>query len=63
MRVTPAKIEAWIDDDQMLNVETKDKKISMRAGEIELSKPCGIATFRTHAAFREIRLRPLGEAK
>ncbi len=63
VRVTPAKIEAWIDDDQMLNVETKDKKISMRAGEIELSKPCGIATFRTQAAFREIRLRPLGEAK
>ena len=63
VRVTPAKIEAWIDDDQMLNVETKDKKISMRAGEIELSKPCGIATFRTQAAFREIRLRPLGDAK
>ena len=63
VRVTPAKIEAWIDGEQILDVETKDKKIGMRAGEIELSKPCGIATFRTQAALREIRLRVLGEAK
>lgn len=63
VRVTPAKIEAWIDDEQMLDVETKDKKIEMRLGDIELSKPCGIATFRTQAALRGIRLRPLGEAK
>ena len=47
VRVTPAKIEAWIDDEQMLDVTTTGKKIAMRAGEIELSKPCGIATFRT----------------
>jgi len=63
VRVTPAKIEAWIDDEQMLNVETKDKKITLRAGEIELSKPCGVATFRTHAALREIKLRPVAEPK
>ena len=63
VRVTPEKIEAWIDDDQMLDVATKDKKIGMRAGEIELSKPCGIASFRTQAAVRGIKLRPLGEAK
>lgn len=63
VRVTEAKIEAWIDEEQLLNVETKDKKITMRPGEIEMSKPCGIATFRTQAAFREIKLRVLGEAK
>ena len=63
VRVTPAKIEAWIDGEQMLEVETKDKKIGMRAGEIERSMPCGIASFRTQAALREIQLRVLGEAK
>ncbi len=63
VRVTAEKIEAWIDDEQMLDVETKDKKISMRLGEIELSKPCGIATFRTAATLRGIKLRVLGEAK
>ncbi len=63
LRVTAAKIEAWIDDEQLVDVETKDKKIAMRSGEIELSKPCGIATFRTQAAFREIRLRVLEPTK
>jgi sugar phosphate isomerase/epimerase len=56
VRVTPEKIEGWIDDDQVLNVETQGKKISMRAGEIELSQPFGLATFRTEAAVREIKL-------
>ncbi|MGB8168967.1 MAG: TIM barrel protein [Chthoniobacteraceae bacterium] len=57
VRVTPTKIEGWIDDDQVLNVETQGKKISMRPGEIELSAPFGLATFRTQAAVREIKLR------
>jgi hypothetical protein len=57
VRVTPEKIEGWIDDDQVLNVSTQGKKISMRPGEIELSAPFGIATFRTEGALREIKLR------
>jgi hypothetical protein len=56
VRTTPAKIEAWIDDEQMVSLETKDRKIGMRFGDIEASKPCGVATFRTHGALREIRL-------
>jgi hypothetical protein len=56
VRVTPEKIEGWIDEDQVLNVSTQGKKISMRPGEIELSAPFGIATFRTQAAVREIKL-------
>ena len=62
VRATPARIEAWIDNEQMLDVETKDKKIGMRFGEIEASKPCGIATFRTHGALREIKLLALAGA-
>ena len=57
VRVTPEKIEGWIDDDQVLNVATQGKKIAMRPGEIELSEPFGLATFRTQAAVREIKLR------
>jgi hypothetical protein len=63
VRVTPEKIEAWIDDEQVVDVATKDRRISMRPGEIEQSKPCGLATYRTHAAFRNIRLSVLSEAK
>ena len=58
-RVTPQKIEAWLDDDRIVNVETEGKKISMRPGEIELSAPFGIATFRTRGAFRDIKIRQI----
>jgi len=58
-RVTPDKIEAWLDDEKIISVETEGKKISMRPGEIELSVPFGIATYRTRGAFREIKLRRL----
>lgn len=59
LRVTPKKIEAWIDDEQWINADIDGKKVSMRPGEIELSKPLGIATFRTESAFRNINLRKL----
>jgi len=59
VRATPQKIEGWIDGDQVLNVTTEGKKISMRLGEIELSEPFGLATFRTEAAYRELKLRKL----
>jgi hypothetical protein len=62
VRMTPQKIEAWLDDAQMVNVETDGKKIDMRAGEIELSKPFGIATFRTQSALRDIKIRRLDGA-
>ncbi len=57
VRVTEKKIEAWIDDDQIVNLETADKKLGMRPGEIELSMPFGIATFRTAAALKGLRMR------
>ncbi len=59
LRVTEEKIEAWIDDEQMVNLSTQGKKIAMRAGEIELSEPFGIASFRTKSALRGIKLRNL----
>jgi hypothetical protein len=61
-RVTPSKIEAWLDNDKIIDVDTEGKKISMRPGEIELSVPFGIATFRTRGAFREMKLRRLDAA-
>ncbi|MDQ3621968.1 MAG: DUF1080 domain-containing protein [Verrucomicrobiota bacterium] len=62
VRVTPEKIEAWIDNEQMVNLELAGKTISMRAGEIEQSAPFGIATYQTEAAFRDIKLRALPAA-
>jgi hypothetical protein len=59
VRVTPEKIEGWIDGEAVLEVATQGKKIAMRPGEIELSEPFGLATFRTTGAFRAVRLRRL----
>jgi hypothetical protein len=57
MRVTQSRIEAWIDKEKLVNVDTTDKKISLRPGDIESSKPFGIASYQCTAALREIRLR------
>jgi hypothetical protein len=62
IRVTKEKIEAWIDDEQMVDLPTKDKKITLRA-ECEPCKPLGIATWRTEGAVRDIRIRRLTEAE
>jgi hypothetical protein len=58
VRVTKDKIESWLDDKQMADVETKDRKISIRP-EVELSRPLGVACFATTAALRDIRVRKL----
>jgi hypothetical protein len=59
LRVTAQKIQAWIDGDPVVDAEIVGKKISMRGGEIELSQPFGIASFRTRAALRRIQIKPL----
>jgi hypothetical protein len=58
IRVTPAKIEVWLDERQIINQDIKDNRIDTRI-EVELSKPLGIASWRTKAALRDIRLRKL----
>ncbi len=59
VRVTQAKIACWIDEAQVVDVETAGKKISMRPGEIEIAGPFGISTWQTAGALRDISLRRL----
>jgi hypothetical protein len=59
LRVEPKRIQAWIDKDRVVDLDTHQKELDLRPGEIDLSIPLGIATFRTKAAFRNIRLRRL----
>ncbi len=61
VRVTPEKIQAWLDEKQIVDQEITGRKVSLRPGDIHLSTPLGIATYQTTAAFRAIRLRPVGE--
>ncbi len=56
MRVTPKKLEAWVDDDQIVDADIEGKKISTRA-DIDLTQPLGIASYQTAAAIRNVRIR------
>jgi hypothetical protein len=58
IRVTPAKIEAWLDDRQIIAQDIKGNKIHIRS-EMDPSRPLGVASWRTKAALRDIRLRRL----
>jgi hypothetical protein len=62
MRVTQDRIEAWIDQEKLIDVNTKGKRISLRPGEIELSKPFGIACWQSTAALRQIKVRHIEQA-
>jgi 3-keto-disaccharide hydrolase len=58
IRVTPAKIEAWLDERQIINQDLKGNQITTRL-EVDLSQPLGVASWRTKSALRDIRLRRL----
>jgi hypothetical protein len=58
VRVEPAQIQAWIDEDRVVNLETTNKTFSIRI-EMESSKPLGIATWNTAAALKNIQLKKL----
>lgn len=58
LRVTAAKIEAWLDSQKIIDAGVKDRRISIR-WECEPCKPFGIATWRTTGAVRDIRIRRL----
>src|SRR5918993_3887086 len=58
IRVTPAKIEAWLDDRQIITQTLKGNTIDIRF-EMELSKPLGVASWKTKSALRDIRIRRL----
>lgn len=57
LRVTEQKIEAWIEQKKVVDVNTVGRKVSLRFGDIERSKPLGLASWSTSAAFRGIKLR------
>jgi 3-keto-disaccharide hydrolase len=61
LQVTSERIAAWIDDELVLEFGLGTREIGLRPGEIELSKPFGIAAFRTKAGVRKIEYRVLGD--
>ncbi|MCX7009574.1 MAG: DUF1080 domain-containing protein [Kiritimatiellaeota bacterium] len=61
LRVTTEKIEAWIDNDRIVNFEIEDHHLGMRAGEIEYCMPLGLATYQTRGEIRKMHMRRLAE--
>jgi hypothetical protein len=58
LRVVPNRIQAWLDDESLVDIDTTGRRIDIRL-EVDLSQPLGIATYSTTGAIRNIRLRKL----
>jgi hypothetical protein len=63
LRVTAARVEAWIDAKRVVNVDIREHRISVRSGDIEECQPFGLANYMTSTAFRDLRFRQLDEAE
>ena len=66
VRVTDRSIEAWVDEERVVAVDIRGRRIGLRPGDIEHSVPLGIASFESTAAIRNIEYRvidPIGDAK
>ncbi len=57
MKVTTAKLETWINDEKVVDQDLKERRISMRFGEIENSVPLGIATYQTTTVVRSVQIK------
>jgi hypothetical protein len=57
LRVTPEKIQAWLDDKKLIDESIVGKKVSLRPGAIYMSEPIGVATYETTSEFKDFKLR------
>ncbi len=59
VRVTENRIEVWIDDQRVINLDTFEKRLGMRWGDIERCVPLGLATWQTRGQIRHLRVRAI----
>jgi hypothetical protein len=57
VRVTEDRIQAWIDDEEVIDAAIGGREVGLRPGEIELSRPFGIASYSTVAKLRKVEYR------
>jgi len=60
LRVVPDRIQAWLNDEALVDADITGKNIDVRI-EVEESKPLGIATWNTAGAVRNMKLKKLPE--
>jgi len=61
LQVTAETLSVWIDDARVIQASIKGRKVALRPGDIEVSKPFGIAAYSTMAEIRSVRLRDLSK--
>lgn len=61
VEVRGERLQAWIDDEQVVDAITEDQRLSLRVGPIEDCAPFGLATWATQAEVRGIRWRGLAD--
>jgi hypothetical protein len=62
IRVVKDRIQAWIDDKQLIDADVSEKKVSIRF-ECDPCKPFGVCTWNTVGAIRDVQVRELKDAK
>jgi hypothetical protein len=58
VRVVPDRLQVWLDEKEIVDVAIARREIDVRP-EMLLSRPLGIASYRTRAAIRRIEVRTL----
>ncbi len=59
LRVVDERIQCWIDDKKIIDVDTQGKKVNLRPGPIIGSAPIGLAAYDTIAEYRNMVWRNL----
>ena len=59
LRVTLDRIQAWIDEQPIVNVQIAGRSVGLRYGEIKLSAPFGFASYATTGGLRKLEYRLL----
>ena len=57
LRVSYDRIQAWIDDELAIDAYVGNREVALRPGEIDLSRPLGIAAYSTTAKLRKLEYR------
>ena len=57
VEVGEERLQAWIDDRQVVDAHTEEQRLSLREGPIEACAPFGLATWLTSAELRGVRWR------
>jgi len=59
VRIEPDRLQAWIDDRRLVNIDITESALSLRDGPIRDCAPLGLATWSTRAEMRAIRWRQI----